>query len=99
MHSLQQLCLTEGSEVSDSEDDPSLPLPPDSHARDICICQGPYQPRLSKYKVTVHRGKGRSFCGQTMMPVQTYQVKQNLKNHRRPLLQGVETRVNQSSTL
>ena len=49
-------------EVSDSEDDPSLPLPPDSHARDIRICQEPYQPRLSKYKVTVHRGKSRSFC-------------------------------------
>ena len=41
---------------------PSLPLPPDSHARDIRICQGPYQPRLSKYMVTVHQGKGRSFC-------------------------------------
>ena len=38
-------------EVSDSEDDPSLPLPPDFHARDIRICQGP---RLLKYKVTVH---------------------------------------------
>lgn len=50
------------SEVSDSEDDHSLTLPPDSHARDIRICQEPYQPRLSKYKVTVHRGKGRSFC-------------------------------------
>ena len=49
-------------DISDSEDDPSLPLPPESHARDIRICQEPYQPRLSKYKVTVHRGKGRSFC-------------------------------------
>ena len=38
-------------EVSDSEDNPSLPLPPDFHARDIRICQGP---RLLKYKVTVH---------------------------------------------
>ena len=42
------------SEVSDSKDDLSLPLPPDSHARDIRICQGPYQPKLLKYKVIVH---------------------------------------------
>ena len=26
------------------------------------ICQGPYQPKLLKYKVTVYRGKSRSLC-------------------------------------
>lgn len=51
-------------EISDSEEqDPSLLLAPvDSHARDIRIRQGPYQPKLSKYKVTVYRGRSRSFC-------------------------------------
>ena len=49
-------------EISDSEEDPSLPLPLDSHARDVRIHQGPYQPKLAKYKVTLHRGKSRSFC-------------------------------------
>ena len=49
-------------DVSESEDDPSLPTPLDSHIRDVRICQGPYQPVLPKYKVTVHRRKFRSFC-------------------------------------
>ena len=50
------------ADVSDSEEDPSLPLPLDSRARDVRIRQGPYQPKFSKYKVTVHREKSRSFC-------------------------------------
>lgn len=48
-------------EISDSEDDPSLPLPQDSRLRALRIHQGPHQPILSKYKATV-RGKARSFC-------------------------------------
>ena len=50
------------SDISESEDDPSLPLPLNSHIRDVRIRQGPYRPVLRKYKVTVHRGKSRSFC-------------------------------------
>ena len=49
-------------DISESEDDPSLPLPLNSHIRDVRIRQGPYRPVLRKYKVTVHRGKSRSFC-------------------------------------
>ena len=49
-------------DVSESEDDPSLPMPLDSHIRDVRICHGPYRPVLPKYKVTVHRRKFRSFC-------------------------------------
>ena len=58
--SLGKSALASWSDTAASET--SLPLPPESHARYIRICQGPYQPRLPKYKVTVHRGKGRSFC-------------------------------------
>lgn len=50
------------SEILDSEADPSLPIPRDSNSRAARIYQGPYQPRLSRYKVTVHRAKARSFC-------------------------------------
>ena len=49
-------------EISDSEDDPSIPLPRDPRLRALRIHQGPHQPVLSKYKVTIHRGKARSFC-------------------------------------
>ena len=45
-----------------SENDPSITLPVDSHTRNVRICQGPHQPRLSKYKVAVHNRKARSFC-------------------------------------
>ena len=44
-------------DISESEDDPSLPLPLNSHLRDVRIRQGPYRPILSKYKVTVNIGK------------------------------------------
>ena len=54
-------------EISDSEDDPSLPLPQDLRLRALHIYQGPHQPILSKYKVTVHRGKARSF-GWNILP-------------------------------
>ena len=47
---------------SGSENDTSITLPVDSHTRNVRICQGPHQPRLSKFKVTVHNGKARSFC-------------------------------------
>lgn len=49
-------------DISESEDDPSLPLPVDCRLKDVRIRQGPYRPVLSKYKVTIHRGKCRSFC-------------------------------------
>ena len=55
-------CLSSLPDVSDSEEDPSVPLPLDSHARDVRIRQEPYQPKLLRYKVTVHRGKARIFC-------------------------------------
>ena len=38
-------------DISESEDDPSLPLPVDCCLRDV---RRPYRPVLSKYKVTVH---------------------------------------------
>jgi hypothetical protein len=48
-------------EISDSEDDPSRALPQDFRLRALRIHQGPHQPILSKYEVTIHRGKARSF--------------------------------------
>ena len=50
------------TEYSDTEDDPAIPMPRDPRLRALRIHQGPHQPILSKYKVTVHRGKARSFC-------------------------------------
>ena len=49
-------------EISDSEDDPSMPFPQDSRLRALHIHQGRHQPILSKYKVAIHRAKARSFC-------------------------------------
>ena len=67
-------------EISDSEEqDPSLLLPPvDSHARDIRIGQGPYQPKLSKYKVTVYRRKSRSFAQNGMIFMFGWSIHQKL---------------------
>jgi len=49
-------------ELSDSDNDPSLPLSLDPQLRALRIREGPYQPVFSKYKVTVHNKKARSFC-------------------------------------
>ena len=49
-------------EISDSEGDPSIPLPQDPRLRALRIHQGPHHLVLLKYQVMVHRGKSRSFC-------------------------------------